>query len=263
MRWDTRGQVSIQFNSYHSPPADLPVSEEPRNSRYQNVDDVASQTTIPPILPIELGTQFVTFDGRVFKFFKNGGSSALAEGNTLTLHTASDQDTLASSTDLYEVTQAAAGWTINQWRGYFLTINDGTGEGQTRRVAGNSATVLYLEEPLHTALAVADSDGLLWHPYILAKTGTGVLVPVSGIAIGTIAAGNYGWMQSHGMCEAVILEAVKSVSGFVCNSAATAGYAQEVGAGITLEDAAVFGTAYFAMSNNDVGTPVYLWGCVG
>lgn len=263
MEHNTRRVTSTQFNSYHSPPGDLPVSEAPRDSRYQNIAAPASQTATPPILPIELGTQFETFDGRVFKFVLNSGSGALAEGELVTFDTPIDTDTLSSSTDLYEVTNPGASMTINQYRGFYLTINDGTGEGQTRRIAGNDATTFFLEEPLTVALAVADSDGLVWHPYSVEKTATGITVPVTGVSIGTIAAAQYGWIQCYGLCEQCFVEVPKAQNGFLSNSSATAGYAEEVGSGETLDDAAVFGTAMVALANNDKKTPVFLWGCVG
>jgi hypothetical protein len=71
----------------------------------------------------------------------------------------------ATSGSTASLTKTGAGWTTNQFVGYLLTITGGTGSGQRRWVASNTATVLtvnyaFLTAPDATSTFSLDPPGL-------------------------------------------------------------------------------------------------------
>jgi len=170
-----------------------------------------------------------------------------------------DEDTLASSTDLLKVTQVAT-WTVNEYAGYNLYINDGTGEGQLRRIKSNTATVLTLEEALTTALSVADSDADVFSEnHVILAPVTALVNTVVGIAVMTQTIAYYGWIQTSGVAEVLMGEA-SVAGGYVTPGDDTAGSAKNAGAGETIDDVTLIGYSMSANTAADKGCPIMLMG---
>lgn len=259
-KFNSRTVDPVFFKTYHGPPADLPVSEPLRESRYQNVQDVEGTATYP--MP-ELGQGYTTYDGRVFRFVKF--TAAAAEGNVLT-HAApvAIGTTVTSDSSFTELTKTAAFGTVNQYQGYFCSVTAGGQNGFTRRVVGNTADTIFLEDPLPGALN-GSSTLSLWHPYAVRLTVAGAANTrkVCGVAIGTITGNGYfGFMQVFGHCDTVLVDAAVAGDGVLTGSSAVAGQALEA-------TSSLLTSAPFATSQNtqvggtNVGIPAFLWGCLG
>lgn len=200
----------------------------------------------------------VAFDqyGNVYRYvqFKD----AVAARGKIVITDTNDEDTLASSTDLLQITQAGASWTSNQYAGYLIHINDGTGEGQVRRVRSNTATVLTLEQALATALSVTDSDGIVFsasHCKIAAITT--LIQAVQGVSLMAHTDEYFGWLQIGGVAEVLIGEAA-AVNEYVTPGDDTTGQVKKLGADETIDDVTIVGRVEVANANADKGVPVKL-----
>jgi len=184
--------------------------------------------------------------------------NAIGARGKLVITTKTAEATLASSTDLLEVTQAAAGWTANQYAGHSLFIDDGTGEGQVRRIKSNTETVLTLEQALTTALSVADSDGTVFsenHVNISAITAT--IQAVQGVSVMAHTDEYYGWIQIGGVAE-VLVGAAVATDTYITPGDDTTGQGKVVGGGATIDTVTLVGRTEVANSNADTGIPTKL-----
>lgn len=232
------------------------------DSRYQNISASGREQ------PLMIGTMYQTWDGRIFKYVKYTDSASAAVGNVLTQvadSTLTDITGFSNSVDAPYLEDTAAGWTAGAFVGFYVTITGNTGIGQTRRIIGNTTTRLWLERSLVTDPAT-DSDLTIWSPHStrLTTTSGGLSQRVSGVSIGTIATTQYGWMQTYGWCERVIVDATitSTANNFlIVPSDATAGQA-EAAVGATTEDETFFGYAKLTGGTNQ-GTPVFLFACQG
>lgn len=176
----------------------------------------------------------------------------------------SDEDTLSSNLDTggeYHkriVTQSGASWTSGHWYGCYLYINDGTGEGQLRRIIKNDATTLTLETALTTALSVSDSDGVIFADWQVELSPITVLTQKPmGVAVNTVTAGNYCWIKTGGVAEVLAGEGL--TAGEYCTPGDdTTGSVLNIDSGETPDDIAIVGTSMIANSNADKGVPVFL-----
>lgn len=95
-------------------------------------------------------------------------------------------------------------FTTSAYKGWMGIVDDGTEKGQAFEVEDNSATVLYLKNPIATALTSGDNDIEVFNPnrVITAPTGGGGNVKTSpcGIANSAITDEYYFWMQIGGPC---------------------------------------------------------------
>lgn len=170
----------------------------------------------------------------------------------------SDEDTLSSNTNKDVVTQSGASWTAGHWVGCYLYINDGTGEGQLRRIVKNDSTTLTLDSALDTALAVADSDGIIFAPWQveLAPITTLTQRPL-GVAVCTVTANYYTWIKCNGIAEVKAGEAMTAGEYCSCGDDTT-GSVQKLASDETIDDVNTVGSVQIANSNADKGVPVYL-----
>jgi hypothetical protein len=95
----------------------------------------------------------------------------------------------------------------NELQGGSVMTTEGTGLGQIRRIAGNVAesagTVLpiILEEGFAVATSTADTKMSVYpSEYRKVIKAATITNPIVGIAVGTVAALNWGWLQTAGLC---------------------------------------------------------------
>lgn len=205
-----------------------------------------------------LGTIGQDGDGFRYVYVQNGeAATAFARGKVAMMEAVVDVDTVSSSTDLLEITEAAAGWTAGAYSGYFVYVNDGTGEGQLRKIKGNNTTTLFLETALTSALAVGTSDIQIFNPFVVnVATASGQTIPI-GVATGAITAAYCGWLQISGLAE-VLAGGVVEANKLARVGDDTAGQIVTTADGNDVYDVNTIGWAIAANTNADVGTPIWL-----
>ena len=213
-----------------------------------------------------------TADGRVFRLWELHGTDALAEGNlvspyeslavSITAVTASDGKSVAGFSSLV----------VGAWRGALLHAYTGTGQGQTRRVVHNSATVVYVDRAFATAPAgTVVFDFTHTTKVVISPASAAKQRPV-GVSIGTVTAmassGRHvaggttyiAWFQTKGTCEKVLM--ASALAADACNliMSTTAGQAIAVGSSATLDDQFIFGRVPGNMgtTDHDVAVPAIL-----
>lgn len=172
----------------------------------------------------KIGTRYVMGedeDRRIYRYVK-AGATALDPGK-LVVNSDVDSDvinktvarTYAAGTQEVIIDSAGA-VTADEYRGGTLAISDATGEGVLCRVSGNTALsgagelTVYLEEPVPVALTIDVSEASLlrspWYGVVISATDQADM-PV-GVPNVTIAANEYGWVQTRGECAVWADEAV-------------------------------------------------------
>ena len=118
----------------------------------------------------------------------------------------------------------------------FLIVNDGTGEGQGRKIKGHEAAqgtsnfIVTLYDPLTIALAITSEVGLIQHPCANVVATKAVMTNVfTGIPLIPITASYYFWAQMQGPTPVVTASVnVKGTKIIVGTVAAVAGVAVDV-----------------------------------
>jgi hypothetical protein len=160
-----------------------------------------------------LGAKANTPDGSTWAYVKL--NEACSKGHVVSPVANTGVDTVSSSTNndgqIVFITEASAGWTVGQFNDAWLTVDDGTGEGQVAKIKTNTVDTLelYPEWALTTALAVADSDITISTVNTLSEK-----VPITveetlcnGAAQVAFAASDYGWVLAKGPGLAISGEA--------------------------------------------------------
>lgn len=210
----------------------------------------AFQTSTDASLETLVGTRWDLSDGREVILVQAGAATTIAAGLLY-----QDPAIVAGNTNLavtaYQaysangnvpakitVTTGATGVTANQYAGGFCIVRDGTGEGQTARIASHpSATnaaslVITLEEgytvaPVGSASEVnlipAHGNGVIITPTTTATNGAYV-----GIGLYAIAAGAYGYLVSKGVTAALSDASEPVVGTAIAASLATNGAVADV-----------------------------------
>lgn len=205
-----------------------------------------------------LGARGVTADGRRFVYVQADSSAGLAVGKlgvaaaVVANHVNRSLDAtsaVAAGSNQVVVSVGATAVTADQYADGYLVVRDGTGKGQCLRIDGNSAVssaggavTVKLADPVISALSTADSKVDLISPFSGVVASTTLSRPV-GVAIATLAASEYGWVQTHGtasvLSDGIITKGVgaiqsTSVAGAVAIAAVAAigtmsvvGYAPE------------------------------------
>jgi len=113
----------------------------------------------------------------------------------------------AAGVRLVELTIGAANITANEYAGGYLHVNDGTGQGQVKKILSHPAAlsgatcVFTLVDPLTTAFVVpADTlCAITRNPYNQAIIHPAPpTAQLAGVPVAAIAAGRYGWFQTRG-----------------------------------------------------------------
>jgi hypothetical protein len=160
------------------------------------------QTTTSP--QVDIGQVACTPDGREWVYVK-ATTGVLAKGSVAIPIAVVDVDTVSSSTDsqgrIVYITEASAGWTVGAYAGGTVYVNQGTGVGQWAKILTNTADTLVLapETALTTALAVADSDILIYNNFQVQKAAvTSKIQNAVGIAQVAFANLDFGWLLTKG-----------------------------------------------------------------
>ena len=167
-----------------------------------------------------LGQKATTSDGRKFRYVK-AGASALVIGNMIQApaqDAAHDELAVAAAAALgatqISVTTGASAVTANQYAGGWACVSTTPGIGQFLKIAshpaaGTTATLvltLRAEDALLVALTTSSKVTLVPNPYgsVIQSPVTTLTGAVVGAAIYTIAASEYGWIQSGGPAGVLI-----------------------------------------------------------
>lgn len=189
-----------------------------------------ASTSTDQSLQTMVGSIFDTSDGRTFVLVQNAGT-ALAQGKVVQgpaaigNHQSLVTSTAAVGDTTITVTLGGTLVTANQYAGGYLTFSEGTGLGQTLKIASHPAqstttgtVLLTLEDPIQVATATASTKSFLsMNPYgslngtdfrtdgvvVCPTTLTGQVLGVSTypIAASTATVPTYGLIQTHGLCN--------------------------------------------------------------
>lgn len=207
-----------------------------------------------------LGELAVTNDGRKFRYVLNGGVAMIPGSLYMSPVVVANHQNMATATaaigaKTISVTLGATAVTANQYRGAYLVINAGTGLGLSYKIASHpaaalsTAVVLTLEDPIITATAVADTKScLIYSPFqgVIASVNT---AKPAGVAVYAVAANEYGWLQTHGVCSGLNQAATAVNLGLAASTtsgametvaATTSQIATALQAGVTTECRAIF-----------------------
>ena len=185
-----------------------------------------------------LGTKGVLGE-RVFYYAKAPSGSAITRG---LLHVAADivanHQNLATATNslvsgsrvALDVTLGATAATASQYADGYLVVTDAGGEGQTFRVkdhgaiasAGTGDFDLYdeIETASDASTTVSLFKNLFDSPQVSNVDQADTVV---GVPVATIAAGEYGWVQTSGPCAVLFDEAVAGIGDQLTIGSLTAG----------------------------------------
>lgn len=200
-----------------------------------------------------LGARGVTADGRRWVYVLSDSSAGLAKGKlgvaaaVTSNHVNRSLDStspVAVGSRTVVVSVGATAVTQDQYADGYLVVRDGAGVGQVLRIDGNAAisssggaVTVSLYDPVQVALSTSTSKVDLVSPYsgVAASTTLGQAI---GVPMVTLAAGEYGWVQTHGaasvLSDGIITKGYAgvqstSVAGAVMISAGNAATSQTVG----------------------------------
>jgi hypothetical protein len=183
-----------------------------------------------------IGQIATTADGRSFVYARSGGAltaGQITQPAAVTANYANRTLTVAAdqfATQLSVTLGATAAQDL--FVGYYLVVNDGTGEGQgvyqisgnTAATAGNSnTTVLNIEGALSVALTTASDVTILpsQQSSVIQHTAA-VAIPTSGAPVVNVTSGYYFWNQVSGMAS-ILSDGAITKNAQVIPSDATAG----------------------------------------
>jgi len=220
-----------------------------------------AQTSTDGNLGSLVGSRFETSDGREFVLVQNAGT-ALAQGKLVqgpasigANHAGLVTATAAAGATSLTLTLGGTAVTANQYAGGYVNTVQGTGLGQTLKIASHlagttvAAVVFNLEDPVQVATSVSDTlSTLSLNPYgssngtdvrtsgvvICPTTLTGQVIGVSNspIAASTSTVPSYGFIQYKGPC-AVLNRASTTIGLNVGTSSSTTAGACETYAAAT------------------------------
>jgi hypothetical protein len=152
------------------------------------------------------------------------------------------------------VEMTLAGATAGQFAGGQFGVTDDTGEGYTYDIVGNTATDdpatgkirIELARPLAVALDATSDVCIMGSPYANLEAATTTDINVVGVAMATMAAGDYGWIMTKG--QAVILDQGTTTIGAECMIGSVAGSITDV-----TTDAVLGLNAFTIVAGDDTG----------
>jgi len=218
-----------------------------------------------------LGTYRLLMDGRGFRYAKAGAADLAAGkmGLCAALDSAVVNEVIVTAVAIGDMTMAltvTAGTAIaeNELLGGQFQVQDGTGEGQSYGISGNSAISasgtainIALTDPVRVALDTTSEFNLVrspWWAVYESATGEQAAAGVAPIAVTTLY---YYWAQTKGLC-AVLQEATDAVGCNMCVSTSTAGAVVSVTNGGVDADLPFIGTNYGTAGATGEYTPVIL-----
>lgn len=185
-----------------------------------------------------LGTRAADRLGRVYRYVKAGAvdlvaGTVLQSPAIVANHLANTPPAVAVGATSFVYTPGATAGTAQQYADGLLEVDNAPGNGRaygiSSHLAFGSATAftlnLHPDDPIAVALTTSSRVGLIANPYngvILfpQTTATGVMV---GVAVSAIPAGQFGWIQTWGLCPVLINGTPALGAAVVTPSATTAG----------------------------------------
>ncbi len=177
-----------------------------------------------------LGARGVTADGRRFVYVKSDGSGGLAVGklgvaaavtsNHVNQSLASTSNVAVGSTTV-DVTLGATAAAADLYKDGYLVVRDGAGAGQCLRINGHTSVSsaggtchVSLYDPVQILLSTSTSKVDLISPFNGVVASTTLSRPI-GVAPITLAAAEYGWVQTHGtasvLADGIITKGVNAI----------------------------------------------------
>lgn len=214
-------------------------------------EDLNSDSSTQRAKPGSYAFMLDGFGPRIFRYGQNRSTSTLGLGSLASRvgdnNGATSAGTLASPFATTHV--GTSGLTANKHVGSIFYVTDDAGaagaapEGESTIVAANTATLINFDRsmPLSTALAASDTASMLGTYNIEASASGDLTWVVFGVVLGSsgIAAANYGWAQSWGMCP----NAIATTAAVTVNKPLIAGTGTVVSGGATSAFNTVIGYA--------------------
>jgi len=167
----------------------------------------------------QLGSRFVTRDGRAFRYCK-AGAADLVVGNVIqapaqiTNHQQLTPAAAAIGDRAITVTLGATLASANQYAEGWAIIDTTPGEGYAYPISGHlaaaqsAAVVLNLpaDSPIQVALTTSSRVSLQRNPYagVIQSPVTTLTGAVVGVAVYPIVANQFGWIQTHGPAAVLV-----------------------------------------------------------
>lgn len=161
----------------------------------------------------QLGTRFVTRDGRVFRYCK-AGAADLVVGNVIqapaqdTAHQQLTPAAAAIGATSFTATLGASAAAANLYAEGWAIIDTTPGLGYAYPISGHAAVLasgvitlnLPADSPIQVALTTSSRVSLQRNPYagVIQSPVTTLTGAVVGVAVYPIVAAQYGWIQTHG-----------------------------------------------------------------
>lgn len=169
-------------------------------------------------VPLALaGARINTTDGRVFRYCRAGGgpltAGTVVQGPaTLSQHLGNTPPVVPAGATTFVYTPGAIGVVANYYTDGMLQVDTNPGAGFGYAIAGHDAVtsgtpfLLSLRDPIQVGLTGTSRVGLIPNPYggvipMPTATATGLLV---GVATYPIPAGEFGWLQTWGLCSCLV-----------------------------------------------------------
>jgi len=160
----------------------------------------------------DVGTFRRTEDNRGYRYVLAGATelavgkltSSPAEASAHLLDEAVVTAAAIGDSFIYFTSAAAVTLTVDELIGGYYVVNDGTGEGQMRRIVGNQShsTTLFsiaLEEPLRVAtVATTTQHTILLNPWSKIIKHATIDFFTTGVPQAAITGTRYGWAQTAG-----------------------------------------------------------------
>ena len=115
--------------------------------------------------------------------------------------------TAAQGATYINFTNAATTTTAGYFDGGFVCVSFGTGIGQTFRITrmdalvSGAASTVYIDGPIPVALDTTSKIDIVANPWHrVMHTATATLQPTGVPLVAVTAAGDYAWLQTHGVC---------------------------------------------------------------
>ena len=159
----------------------------------------------------KLGTLRITSDGRKFRYAYNGAVALTTGISTSMIGVAAYHINraivipAAIGDKEVSVTLGATACAANSYEDGYFQVNDGTGEGQSYQIIGNTyaasagTTVVTLADPIRIALTTSSEVSLVYNPWygtvIQATEETGP----AGVTVCAVPINHYYWSQTGGM----------------------------------------------------------------
>lgn len=195
---------------------------------------------------VSLGALGGTFDGRIYRYGQ-AGAVTLAPGkiNVTPARVANHANrTLATGSAVGSFTVlvpvGATAVTQDQYKDGYLTVNDGTAEGITYLVEGNTAaassgtTTVSLADPIKVALTSGSDVTLDVNPCAsLIVSPSAVAHQPQGVNNVSVTAANFGWFQVSGYCSTLSDGIITKGAGAILSDAVAGAVEIEVAASVT------------------------------